>query len=117
MGTQITKARRIALAIALTPVLIAGAGIGCSSSPKHEDYDMVIVDRKSDRQVNVEFDGRCAMAVAEGKLDVPGDDRYSLRHDGKTFYFANEEGMRKFQEKLRENIRRAENNWVNSRVL
>jgi YHS domain-containing protein len=101
----------LSIRLCLLLVMLGGV-ISCSSSPSRQDYDMIVVDRKSDRQVNVEFDGRCAMAVANGKLNIPGDKRYMLQHGGKTYYFASEDAKERFEQNLDANIDRAQDNWA-----
>jgi YHS domain-containing protein len=71
---------------------------------------MIMVEKKSDRQIVAEFDGDCAMALAHGKFHF-GDDRYVLQHDGKTYYFASAEAKKKFEQNMDENIQRADQNW------
>lgn len=96
----------------LAAAVMAGALTGCSSSRARQNYDMVVVDKKSDRQVDVEFDGKCAMGVAEGRLDVPGDRKYVLKHGGKTYYFANQASKDRFERDLEANISRARDQWA-----
>lgn len=86
---------------------------GCSSdSKKRSEQDMIMVDRKSDRQVVVEFDGACAMAMADGKYNI-GEDKFVLQHDGKTYYFSSEAAKQKFEKNLTGNVKRAQQNWIN----
>ncbi len=93
-----------------------GAFSGCSSSPSNPDYDMVVVDRKSDRQVTVEYDGKCAMGVAQGRMDIPGNKDTALQYEGKTYYFANEAAKVRFEQNLKANVERSRDLWAESHV-
>jgi YHS domain-containing protein len=73
---------------------------------------MVVVEKKSDRQMVAEFDGACAMALAEGKFAL-GNSKYVLQHDGKTYYFGSAEAKKKFEQNLDDNLQRANHNWEN----
>lgn len=89
---------------------------GCASDAKRRsEQDMIVVEKKSDRQIVAEFDGDCAMALAEGKIHL-GDDRYVLQHDGKTYYFGSADAKQKFEKNLDDNLQRANQNWQNSVV-
>lgn len=89
---------------------------GCASDAKRRsEQDMIVVEKKSDRQYVAEFDGECAMALAEGKIHF-GDDRYVMQHDGKTYYFGSADAKKKFEQNLDDNLQRANHNWENSVV-
>lgn len=114
MGDTRRGKRIFALAFFSSGVVAWGCGCltGCLASRARRNYDMVVVDKKSDRQVVVEFDGQCAMGVAEGHFNVPGDRKYVLHHGGKTYYFANQASKDRFERDVEANVRRAREQWA-----
>ena len=96
--------------LVLPLVLVAAS---CSSeATRRSEQDMIRVEKKSDRQYLVEFDGKCAEALAQGKIQL-GDSRYVLQFEGRTYYFASTEAKARFERELRANLSRAQQNWIN----
>jgi YHS domain-containing protein len=100
--------KTIISAVLMGCVLVAG----CSHGKKQtEPNNMVVVDQKSPTKAVVEYDGQCAMAVANGKLGVAGDQSHKLEYNGKTYYFSSEKAKKKFAKRLPANVEKAEHHW------
>ena len=82
----------------------------CASHAPKGDY--VEVEKSGSGEINVEYAGRCAYALSQGKLDMAG--KKMFRHEtgeGKIYYFADALSKEKFLSHEKENRSLADVNW------
>ncbi len=97
-------------------VALVSALSGCASDAKRRsDQDMIVVEKKSDRQVIAEFDGKYASAFDAGKFDL-GNEPHVLQYGGKTYYFGSADAKSRFEQGLDDNQQHAGDNWQNAVV-
>ncbi len=78
--------------------------VGCASN--HDQYK---------HHHHVEFDKKCAYSVATHDMGTMGKEEFSIKHEGKVFYFASKENKEKFEEHMKKNLKMARENWGNQR--
>lgn len=78
--------------------------VSCSSN--HDKYK---------HHHHVGFDKKCAYSVSRHDLNTEGKKEFSIKHEGKVFYFASKENKEKFEKHMKENLKAARENWGNNR--
>jgi YHS domain-containing protein len=84
------------------------------NTPRQPQAPIVAV--KSENKTVVEFNGKCAMAVADGFLDRLGHSEYKVEQDGKTYYFSSPEARDQFMSDFDKNKKAAQHNWAVARA-
>jgi YHS domain-containing protein len=92
-------------------VVLASA---CSSAPK--PADQIVVTHKAADKMNVEFDGKCAMGVANGLMDHLGKADYRVDYKNKTYYFESADARDKFLKQIDKNVKRANLAWARGKT-
>jgi|GEM_PF-2489236 len=68
------------------------------------------------QKAKAEFDGKCAMGVADGHMGEPGDAKYQSTVKGKTYYFCSPEAKSSFMKDADKNASQASLRWANARA-
>jgi YHS domain-containing protein len=80
--------------------------------------DMTDTQMSKDAQkVQAEFDGKCAMAVADGHPNEPGDEKYQASVKGKTYYFCSQEAKDRFMKDVTNNTQKASLHWARAHAV
>jgi len=84
--------------------------IQACSTTKPNNYVMVEKD-KTGHVDKIEYNGLCALQVAQGNFKNAGKDMFQVKKDDKTYYFGSEAAKNKFLSNYEVMRNKADANW------